>query len=436
MINFFCGAGCPVGELVRMKRIFRDGLCILFIMAAVQNSFAQADTAKCRQLQLGDLFHKKGTVPVIRVPIPKKSMFIIVPVLGSSPATGVMVGGAVQQAVFLDLPADTKISQASANVTYTSKEQFLVTLKSFYITSKNKFILQGDWRYYNYSQSTFGLGSNSPEGLDAHTDSFWQDKFSPGEQPMLYRYIKFHETVAKQVIPNIYLGLGYHLDDHFDIVDVNKTDDNITSHYAYSVGRGFDPTHYVTSGMSLNFFYDSRDNQLNPYSGKYANIQYRINPTFLGSTQASSLLWLETRFYKNLSQKNPRHMLAWWSFANFVVSGNVPYLDLPAYGYDMRNRSARSYIQGRFRGEDMLYTEVEYRFPISPCSGILGGVLFANAATLSNRSRSVGLLEYINVGYGAGLRVMVDKVSRTNLLLDFGFGKDSFGVTLGAAETF
>ncbi len=406
------------------------------ILIVITGYSQSKDTTHCVQLQIGDLLLKGGKLPSIKVPVPKKSMFIIVPVISSTPATGFQLGAAVQQAIYLSDPATTKISQASANVTFTSKDQFLVTVKSFYLTPRNEWLLQGDWRYYDYSQSTFGLGTNAPSGPDPWINGFWQDKFQPGEQPMLFRYIKFHETVAQNFGNNIYLGLGYHLDDHFNIVDKNLTDSTQTSHYIYSTLKGINPSHYVSSGVSLNFFYDSRDNQLNPYQGMYANVQYRYNPELLGSTTDNSLLWAETRFYNHLSSDNPRHMLAWWTFFNKVVSGNVPYLDLPAYGYDMRNRSARSYVQGRFRGEDLLYSELEYRFPISQCTGILGGVVFANVATVSNRERHVNLFDYMRGGYGAGLRIMVDKVSRTNLVVDVGFGKDSFGITFGAAETF
>ena len=40
----------------------------------------------------------------------------------------------------------------------------------------------------------------------------------------------------------------------------------------------------------------------------------------------------------------------------------------------------------------MVYGEVEYRFPIWPCSNIIGGVLFVNAVTTSNASRDVKLV--------------------------------------------
>ena len=86
----------------------------------------------------------------------------------------------------------------------------------------------------------------------------------------------------------------------------------------------------------------------------------------------------------------------------------------------------------------MVYGEAEYRFPISKCGGIIGGVLFVNATTADNPNalKPVGLFEYIAPAYGFGFRMMVDKRSRTNLQLDFAFGNNSTGIYLGAAETF
>jgi hypothetical protein len=84
----------------------------------------------------------------------------------------------------------------------------------------------------------------------------------------------------------------------------------------------------------------------------------------------------------------------------------------------------------------MVYGEIEYRFPISPCGGVLGGVLFANATTATNEVTELKLFQSIQPAAGFGLRVKVDKTSRTNLAVDFGFGRQSFGFYLAASETF
>jgi hemolysin activation/secretion protein len=105
-------------------------------------------------------------------------------------------------------------------------------------------------------------------------------------------------------------------------------------------------------------------------------------------------------------------------------------------GYDQRGRSGRGYTQGRFRGTNMMYTEAEYRFPISPCGGLFGGVLFANITTASSQLKNEKLFTTYAPGYGFGLRMKVDKGSRTNLSVDFAFGKNSGGIYFGAAEVF
>jgi len=250
--------------------------------------------------------------------------------------------------------------------------------------------------------------------------------------------LRLHETVFKEIKKNFYLGIGYHLDAYSKIIDKNLdvAGDVLTNHYNYSISNQFDPTQYNLSGISANIVYDSRDNQINPYKGIYANIQHRYNPYFLGSAQTSNITYAELRGYKGLSVKHPRHLIAGWIYTNFVSSGKVPYLDLPAANYDMRNRSARGYVQGRFRGEDLVYAEAEYRFPISKCSSVLGGVLFVNAITASDRSNNIHVFDYTKPGYGFGLRIKADKLSRTNISVDVGFGDHSSGVYFGAVEVF
>jgi hypothetical protein len=83
-----------------------------------------------------------------------------------------------------------------------------------------------------------------------------------------------------------------------------------------------------------------------------------------------------------------------------------------------------------------MYTEAEYRFPISRCGGVLSGVVFVNGTSASNKGLGLQLFEAVNAGYGFGLRVMLDKYSRSNLTIDYGFGEKSSGFYLAVSETF
>ena len=192
----------------------------------------------------------------------------------------------------------------------------------------------------------------------------------------------------------------------------------------------------MLSGLSANLVYDSRDNQANPYKGIYANINYRYNFTFLGSDEDASELWLEFRTYVGLSKKKARNLIGFWVFGDFNLTGHLPYMTLPNLGGDQRARSGRGYTNGRFRGKDLVYGEVEWRFPIWPCSNIIGGVLFANASTTNNPDRGVKLFQYIQPAVGFGFRIMVNKYFRTNINLDLAIGSKSSGFYFSGQETF
>jgi hypothetical protein len=65
-------------------------------------------------------------------------------------------------------------------------------------------------------------------------------------------------------------------------------------------------------------------------------------------------------------------------------------------------------------------------------NGLLGGVLFANAQSFSDPN--TGQYNYIQPGWGGGIRISLNKFSRTNLCIDYGWGlhgSGGFFVNLG-----
>jgi hypothetical protein len=103
----------------------------------------------------------------------------------------------------------------------------------------------------------------------------------------------------------------------------------------------------------------------------------------------------------------------------------------------MYNRAGRGYIQGSIRGVNFVYGESEYRFPISPYSGILSGVAFVNVTTASSDDGTRKLFESFDPAVGFGLRVMFSRKTLSNLCIDFGFGADGTkGIFFNLNETF
>jgi outer membrane protein assembly factor BamA len=424
---------------------------VLILLAGTAFGQGQPDTLKkakrdlsgCEQQAIGDLFRKKDKAPKP----PKNLSALILPNISSNPSNGFILGVGGSIGWYMGPKESTKVSSMNFTAAVTSKNQLITFIKSNIYNRDNNYFLQGDWRFYIYSQPTYGLGTNAPDTGYVPSGISWLGEGVGNDSvlfPMKFNYVKFHQIVNRRLLGELYAGLGYHLDYYYSIEDENyrmATDtapEMQTPHHFYSARHEFSTEAYMLSGLSLNVVYDTRDNQISPYKGIYANINYRLNPTFLGSDQNSSSLWLEFRTYLGLSRKNPRHLIGFWAFGDFELHGKLPYLTLPYLGEDQRARSGRGYTNGRFRGDNMVYGEVEYRFPISPCSRILGGVLFVNAVTTSNPypEYDVKLFEYIRPAVGFGIRVMVNKYFRTNINLDFAIGKQSKGFYFSGQETF
>jgi len=377
----------------------------------------------------------------------QKNLSIIpLPVIAYNPTSAWMFGLAPGASWFMGDPDITSISSGLGTLIYTTNKQWIITAKTNVFLEGDSWNLLGDWRFFITSQPTYGLGTGPQSAKPVGTGIEYSDGlFSqpiPASQMMEFNYFRFHETVLKRIQDTrFFAGIGYHLDLHSKIrdnlLDLDTVPALITSHYAYQTFHGLSIEKYTLSGISLNALYDSRDNAINPYSGRYAFVNIRINPSFLGSDKGSSILWLEYRDYLHLNKERPRHLIGFWTYGWFVTSGDVPFLDLPAVGWDQFGRSGRAYTQGRFRGEDLIYGEVEYRFPLQREKDLLGGVVFINGTTASNREGGISLFDYLDYGYGLGLRVMINKKSRANLALDVAWGKyGATGFYLGMNEVF
>jgi hypothetical protein len=374
----------------------------------------------------------------------KKPYFATTPFIGYNPAYGFLIGVGTTMAIYLGDRATTPVSSVCAAVNLTTADQTIITVRSNIITEHSSYILRGDWRYLIFSQPTYGLGT----GVKMHTnrgiifnDGGETASLPPDAQPLNYDYIRLYETFYFRVSGKWYIGFGYCLDDYKNIVDHNLHLDSvpqqITSHYQYSTDHGFNPEKYTMSGVSLEVLLDSRDNSIRPTKGYLANIAFRPNFTWLGSSKNSLMLNTEFRTYISFSKRRPEHLVGFWYLGQFNQKGAVPYLGLPALCWDMYNRAGRGYIQGSIRGVNFVYGESEYRFPISLNTGILGGVAFVNVTTASSDDGTHKLFQYWDPAAGVGIRVMFSKKTLSNLCVDFGFGADGTkGIFFNLNETF
>ncbi|WP_373398329.1 BamA/TamA family outer membrane protein [Algoriphagus halophilus] len=289
------------------------------------------------------------------------------------------------------------------------------------------------------SQPTYGLGTGKQTEIlvNEKQDGFELGDYKDGvdlAELMEFDLIRFHQVALRQVTQDLYAGLGYHIDRYTKIqdnlLDLESDPPRITNHFAYNTIHDFDLEKYTITGPSLNAVLDTRDNVNFPIKGRYAFAQYRFLPHWLGSDKSSHAWWLEYRQYWNVSKKVERNTIALWAYANITPYGKLPYMGLPALGWDQLGRSGRAYPQGRFRGENLFYSELEYRFRIPLLNknpDFLGGVIFANSTSASSLDQDVKLFQSFKGGAGVGLRFMFQKATRSNVAIDYGIGADRKG---------
>jgi hypothetical protein len=305
------------------------------------------------------------------------------------------------------------ISNILAVAKYTTKKQFILPIQANIWTKENKFNVLTDWHFEKFPQQTYGLGSLTTDAEGYQID---------------YSYIRLYQTLLKTVFTDFYLGFGYDFDYYFNISEVNPPQGVVTDFEKYGL-----KSTAVSSGITLNLLYDERRNAINPQQGYYANIVYRTNYTFLGSDTGWSALQVDLRKYQRFPSTS-NNILAFWTYDWLTLNGKPPYLNLPSTASDTYNNFGRGYVQGRFRGRNLLYLESEYRFGIT-ANGFIGGVAFINAQSFSEET--TGRFEAILPGWGGGLRIKLNKFSKTNLAIDYGFGlHGSKGIFANLGEVF
>jgi hypothetical protein len=233
-------------------------------------------------------------------------------------------------------------------------------------------------------------------------------------------YFIAREKLYKEISKGLFVGAGLSWEYRVNIKN-KDTADNATPSSVYNNQHGFPQNHYSTTGFLFNVEYTTRDNPDRAYRGIYFDAGVRINQTWIGSTRNSMQLTTDIRKYISLSSSHPEMVLALWNWGSYLLNGNIPYLELPGTAKDGTFRSGRGYTTQYFKGTQFNDTEAEFRFPIL-ANKFFSGVLFGNLQT-GNDEHGTKIFQVFQPGYGAGLRVLFNKNTRTNLALDYAFGR-------------
>ena len=350
-----------------------------------------------------------------------KPFFVVAPTVTAKPSTGLTLGLSGNVAFVDGDPATTHISSLSGGLRVTQKDQTLSGLRLSAFTHDDRWFVQGDARMSWTSLNAYTLGANAPS--------------SSGENQK-FDVFRLYETAYRKVGRRVFIGAGLNLSDHLNIRPADGISSPSGAFETYSEANGFSENEQRSGGTNVALLIDTRDSSINADRGWLASTTYRtFFDGFFGGDSTWQELSVDVRNYQKLTQDG-RQKLAFWMLGDFVTGGTAPYFDLPSTGGDLAGRSARGYSEGRFRGPHLLYGEVEYRDTLTP-NGLVGFVAFLNTTTVDGDAPGQKLFQAFAPGAGFGLRLLLNKHSKTNLCVDYGWGvQQSRGLYLALQEAF
>lgn len=362
---------------------------------------------------IGQLFKKKPDTTTITA-VPKRSISIL-PSLGYNPSYGFVFGAKASVIKQYGDASTTDLSAVGLEAIYTTKGITSLQARHSIFTAENRWILQGNWQLSKFVISDYGIGTGNRNSITNGDSS----------TPLKFQFIRLTEIVYRRVGKHVFVGGGISFDMRSKIKDIRFDSVGTSPHQRYSLRNGFDPKKYFANGLLAAIQYNTKEHPLRPYRGAYADLSIRFNQRWLGSSKNAVQLIYDLRKYFSLSRKNPEHVLAFWHWASYKLSGAVPYLELPATAYDTYGRSGRAFTMGRFKGPSYACFEGEWRYPILK-NKFISGVIFGNLQTASNDLRRK-VFEYWEPAAGFGFRVLFKKESRSTICIDYARGKYNSG---------
>ncbi|GAA4094663.1 hypothetical protein GCM10022392_16850 [Mucilaginibacter panaciglaebae] len=372
-----------------------------------------------KQYDFGDLTHAILHPHKKPDSLHKSSGITIVPNVAANPTIGGQLGIKAVAGRRLGNDPKTLLSVAATSASITTKGIIYFYLNHNVFTPGNKWNFQGNLVAAKTVSPDFGLGIGRGYPNGSTPEKILADGSHKG-YVIRSNYYNIREKLYKNIGKNFFAGAGM----SFEIRrNVNARDSTglSTPSGVYNTGHGFPQDHYSSNGFLFNIAYTTRDNPNRTYKGVYFDAGIRVNQRWIGSTKSAVQITSDLRKYISLSDVNPETVLALWNWGSYLVTGDIPYLELPGTARDGSYRSGRGYTSQYFKGTQFNDTEAEFRFPILR-NKFLSGVAFGNLQT-ANDEHGTKLFQVFQPGYGAGFRVLFNKATRTNLALDYAFGQ-------------
>ncbi|SDG70245.1 BamA/TamA family outer membrane protein [Psychroflexus sediminis] len=342
----------------------------------------------------------------------EKSQFFLYPVVGYRPETGVEFGVTSLYVYYAKEDTSNRLSEINAYGFFTLKSQFGLRADHAIYSHKDKWFFLGDLNFEKFPIKYYGIGNNVPEDNIALVDA---------------TQIKIRERVLRRLFKDFYIGLET---DFVSLRNVKFEDpDDNSQTVDFSLPFGAEGT--TNFGIGAGLVYDERRNVLNERNAFFSEVAYLNYNTFWESEVEYNSIISDTRFFKSM---NKRDVLAMQLLGEFNFGGKVPFNQLSKMGgqYMMRG-----YFRGRFRDENQIAAQVEYRFlPLDlSFSNRLGATVFAGVGEVFSEWNELQVKD-IKWSAGVGARFLLFQQKDVYLRVDYAITPDENGFYIGVGEAF
>lgn len=334
-----------------------------------------------------------------------KPNFLIYPTLAYTPETKTEFGFVNLFLFYAKNDKRNRLSEINTFTFYTAEKQYGFWMEHAIYGDKEKwfYLGKGKFQYFPLKYYGIGMNTNSKDYLVVNNTN-----------------IQLRERVLKKVIGDFYAGA------EFDFHKVyNLQFGNASSNTTYPKGHKGS----TNFGLGLGLVYDTRRNVMNVRSGKFAELAYLNYSPSLGSTYRFESTQFDLRYWrKGFHEKQVFSVQAMGIFNN----GEVPFNQMALMGGEVM---MRGYYQGRYRDNNLLAAQTEYRFLPFPFSKRFGATIFASAGTVAPKATQLISSPYKIAG-GIGARYLAFKAKDIFLRFDVAFTSEGKGYYLFFGEAF
>ena len=343
---------------------------------------------------------------------PNRLKVIGLPVVFYSPDT--KFGGGAGGLLTFNFKSDSigaRRSSVTVGAVYTQLNQLLLYFP-FQLFPKNQaYWVSGEVGYFRYVFNFFGTGNvENPIYTEKYkTDAKYIEKYSA-------TFPRIRLNFAKKIKPNLFLGVRYAFDD-FTFTRKDSTAVLIQNKLTGTNGGR-------VSGIGLQTNYDSRNVLFFPTKGWVAEAFVYTEGGYSGSDFSYQRVSADVSHYMSFG----KNVLA-LNAVTVLSTGDVPFHQMPVIGGTKR---MRGYFEGKYRDNNLLILQGEYRFPLYKR---FGGVAFGGLGQVSDKVANIASSP-IRYNFGAGLRFTLDAAQHINIRADYGIGYKSSGFYLTVGEAF